>query len=87
MARSKPVGELKNIGAALTARLAGIGIHTKADLEKIGPANAYRRMNEAAGKKLPVCYNLYSLEGALRDMDWRQLSKQEKKELQRAGSA
>ena len=87
MARSKPVGQLKNIGATLSARLAAIGVLTRADLARMGSARAYRRMNEKAGKKLPVCYHLYSLEAALRDVDWRQLSEEEKQELKRAGSA
>ena len=86
MTRSKPVGELKNIGATLSARLAQIGVFTRADLARMGPARAYRRMNEQAGKKLPVCYNLYSLEAALRDVDWRRLSEEQKQELQRAAS-
>lgn len=87
MARSKPVGELKNIGATLAARLAEIGVFNRADLARMGPARAYRRMNEEAGKKLPVCYHLYSLEAALRDVDWRRLSEGEKQALKRAASA
>lgn len=82
-----PVGKLKNIGATLSARLAKIDVFTRADLARMGPARAYRFMNEEAGKKLPVCYNLYSLEAALRDVDWRQLSEAEKQDLKRAGSA
>ncbi len=86
MVGSEPVGQLKNIGTTLSARLAAIGVFTRADLARMGPAIAYRRMNAAAGKKLPICYNLYSLEAALRDVDWRRLSQAEKQELKSAGS-
>ena len=86
-AESQPVGKLRNIGATLSARLAAIGVFTRADLARIGPARAYLHMSEAAGRALPVCYNLYSLEAALRDIDWRGLSDEEKHELKRAGSA
>ena len=85
MTRSKSAGKLKNIGATLSARLAEIGVFTRADLARMGPARAYRLMNAKAGKKLPLCYNLYSLAAALRDVDWRQLSEEEKQELKRAG--
>lgn len=86
MAPSPPVGTLKNIGVTLSARLAEIGVHTRADLEQVGPATAYQHLNAKAGKKLPVCYNLYSLEAALRDMDWRDLSDEEKLALREGGS-
>ena len=81
MAESKPVSELKNIGATLSTRLAAIGVFTLADLTRVGAAKAYRRMNEEAGKRLPLCCNLFNLEAALRDVDWRQLSDEEKQAL------
>ncbi len=81
MTDSTPVEALKNIGATLSARLATIGVSTRADLARMGPAKAYRLLNAQAGKRLPVCYNLYSLEAALRDMDWRQLSEADKQAL------
>jgi len=41
-------------------------IHTVA-LAAVGAAEAYRRLCNAEGPGLPVCYYLYSLEGALSD--------------------
>ena len=65
------IAQLKNIGPTIARRLAEIGIHTKADLEAIGPVAAYRRMCvKHPGTTIPVCYYLYSLEGALRDVHW-----------------
>jgi len=83
----EPVSKLKNIGATLSARLTQIGIFTRGDLLEMGPVGAYHRMNEIAGKKLPVCYNLYSLEAALRNIDWRQITEEEKQNLKKAAAA
>jgi len=52
----------------------------------VGAAEAYRRLCNAEGPGLPVCYYLYSLEGALSDRDWRELTDDEKRDLRvRAG--
>jgi len=50
-------------------------------LARIGPANTYRRLCERAGKRLPYCYYLYSLEGALRGVHWSSLTAEEKQRL------
>lgn len=76
-----PVTELPNIGTTLAHRLARIDIRTRADLEKVGSVSAYRLLCEIEQRRLPVCYNLYSLEAALRDHDWRLLSKEDKQGL------
>lgn len=75
------LAELPNLGSTVCRRLAEIGIHDSRGLEQIGPANAYVRMVHVAGRVLPVCYYLYSLEGALRGEDWRCLSEQVKERL------
>ncbi len=76
-----PVIQLKNIGTTLAKRLATINIHTRYDLQSFGVTNAYIKMQETSPFVLPVCYNLYSLEGALRSQHWNDLPEAIKDEL------
>ena len=64
---------LRNIGPTIERRLNAIGIHSRADLLRIGPARAYLNMQARASGALPVCFFLYSLEGALTDRHWNDL--------------
>lgn len=74
-----------NIGSTIARRLRLVGISTLEDLRAITPAGAYRRLQAAhPGKTLPVCYYLYSLQGALDNKDWRELSPQTKARLRQA---
>ena len=75
------LARLRNLGSTVCHRLAEVGIRNARALESIGPAQAYVRMVRFAGRPLPVCYYLYSLEGALRGDDWSCLSKHEKERL------
>lgn len=76
------LSKLKNIGATLEQRLHTIGIYNRRDLSRIGAAAAYRLLSARhPGKHLPVCYNLYSLQGALEDRHWRSLTDNEKSAL------
>ncbi|GMN10268.1 TfoX/Sxy family protein [Croceitalea sp. MTPC9] len=72
----------RNIGITTKKRLEEIGVHTLADLAEITPKNAYRKICERyPDKTVPKCYYLYSLKGALLNMDWRELPKEVKSEL------
>ena len=84
---AKSLTELPNIGPTLGRRLGALGIVTRDHLAAVGPARAYRRLCEVAGRPLPVCYNLYSLEAALRGHDWRLLSDKQKQALRTAAKA
>lgn len=65
------LSELMNIGPTIERRLNVIGIRSRADLEKVGPAEAYRRISAAhPGQTMSVCYYLHSLQGALDGMHW-----------------
>lgn len=76
--------DAKNIGATIEKRLNKIGIHTLADLAERTPKKAYRDICEKhPDKTIPKCYYLYSLQGALVDMDWRKLPDEVKQELQK----
>jgi DNA transformation protein and related proteins len=73
---------LRNLGVTVVKRLQAIGIHTRAELARIGAPEAYRRMaTQAAPHRLAVCYYLYSLEGALQNRHWDDFSLDEKSEL------
>ncbi|MFV1884635.1 MAG: TfoX/Sxy family DNA transformation protein [Balneola sp.] len=79
---SNNLKKAKNIGATIHRRLNEIGIYSLADLAEITPAGAYRKICEQnPGKMFPVCYYLYSLEGALLDLKWDDLPKSVKKDL------
>jgi DNA transformation protein len=80
--KSIPVDQLRNIGPTIARRLQEIGIRTSDELSAVGPVTAYCRIcAKYPGQTLPVCYYLYSLEGALRDQHWDALDPQVKKQL------
>lgn len=64
---------LRNVGPTIERRLNAIGIHSREDLLRIGPAQAYLKMQAQASGALPVCFYLYSLEGALTGRHWDDL--------------
>lgn len=76
------VRELKNIGATVAQRLHEIGIRTKADLERVGAVTAYCEIKQTYPEaRTPLCYYLYSLEGALRDEHWDEIGEDVKQAL------
>lgn len=81
------IRKLKNIGATVAQRLHEVGIRTRCDLERLGAVSAYceikRRHPEA---RIPLCYYLYSLEGALRDEHWDDIGEDVKKGLRDAAA-
>jgi DNA transformation protein len=53
-----------------------------ADLAEMTPKIAYRKICDLyPDKTFPKCYYLYSLQGALLDLDWRELPENIKSEL------
>lgn len=76
------LSELKNIGPTIEKRLREIGIQSKEDLERIGPAKAYMRIRQKyPDKTIPVCYYLYSFQGALEGKHWDDISEKTKQSL------
>ncbi len=72
----------KNIGKTIAEKLKEIGVYTLADLTEMTPKMAYQKICENyPNKTLPRCYYLYSLQGALLDIDWRELPEEVKNEL------
>lgn len=72
---------VKNIGVKLASRLDKVGIHSTAELKKFGIGNVYKKMSLEFQEKLPVCYYLYSLEGAVLGLHWDKIPKNRKIEL------
>lgn len=72
----------KNIGPTILKRLNEIGIYSKTDLAEVTSAKAYQKICEQnPNQTFPVCYYLYSLEGALLGLHWDDVPKDLKKEL------
>jgi DNA transformation protein len=72
----------KNIGVTVNRRLNEIGIFSLADLAEMTPAIAYKTICENnPGKTFPVCYYLFSLQGAILDIHWDDLPEEMKFDL------
>jgi DNA transformation protein len=72
----------KNIGSTIIRRLNEIGVYSLADLAEISPVKAYKKICEQnPNKTFPVCYYLYSLQGALLDLHWDDLPEELKNDL------
>lgn len=84
----RPLSSLKgakNIGATIEQHLNEIGVFSLADLAQLTPAVAYKTMcARHPNKSFPVCYYLYSLQGALLDLHWDELPQKLKNDLKKA---
>ena len=70
---------MKNIGKEMANKLISVGIETKEKLIQIGSKEAFLKIKEAYPN---VCLvHLYTLEGAIQDTEFNQLSVDIKKEL------
>lgn len=82
MSRNNNLTDLKNIGGKIAARLNEAGIFSEADLRLAGAVGAYRRIKEIhPNETLPICYYLYSFEGALTGKHWNEIDDQRKQQL------
>jgi len=82
MSNSNDLSSLKNIGPTIQKRLQEIGINSKSELKKVGPVLAYQKIqSKNPGKTIPVCYYLYSLQGALENKHWDDISQKKKQKL------
>ncbi len=77
-----PVHKLKNFGPKSHAWLDEIGIHTVADIERVGVVEIYRQL-QARGR--PVSANLlYALQGARLGIHWTDVPLEMRAELRQA---
>lgn len=82
MSKNKNLTELKNIGEKIAGRLIEVGISSESELRVVGAVEAHRRIKEKyPNETLPVCYYLYSFEGAITDTHWDAIGEKRKREL------
>ncbi len=73
--------DLRNLGPASERMLKAAGIETPRQLDRVGAAEAYRRVQRGGGDAHRNL--LWSLEGALLDVDWRDVPRDRKEALER----
>lgn len=84
MSQTKGLLALKNIGEKLAARLNEIGVYSEQDLRSLGAVAAHKRIKEKyPNETLPVCYYLYSFEGALQNKHWNAIGDGKKEALKK----
>lgn len=82
MKQNMKLTELKNIGKKIADRLNEVGIFSEDELRAVGADDAHRMIKEIyPDETLPVCYYLYSFEGALCDKHWDHIGEEKKREL------
>jgi DNA transformation protein len=82
MSRNRSLTDLKNIGKKIANRLNEIGIFSEDELRHVGAVGAHQMIKKKYPEEtLPVCYYLYSFEGALIDKHWNEIGEQKKKQL------
>lgn len=80
-----PLLGLENIGPTIAARLRDVGVRTVGDLRRVGPARVYELLvAKRPDAATPVCYYLYSLQGALDGVHWDALDPGVKQRLLKA---
>lgn len=72
---------LRNLGKTSSQWLHASGIHTAADLRRLGAVGSYRAVRARGFSASRVL--LYAIEGALRDLPWQELPTSLKDELNR----
>lgn len=71
--------KLRNIGPKSAAWLRQVGLRSRDELVAVGAVGAFVKVKRAGFK--PSLNLLYSLEGALRDCHWQELSDQQRQAL------
>ncbi len=76
--------EMRNLGPACVQDLNAAGIFIAEDLKRLGPEEAFLRMLAARverGRSAKCCnaLYLYSLHGAIHDIDWRAIPEKTKR--------
>ena len=80
--QNRKLTELKNIGKKIAGRLNAVGIFSEDELYVIGAVEAHRMIKKQyPNETIPVCYYLYSFEGALCDKHWNDIGEDKKREL------
>ncbi len=77
--RDSELLQLKNLGIATVNILNAIGVHSRNELQAMGPVQAYVRIKQRGIHVSKVM--LYALQGALDDRHWNELSQEAKDQL------
>lgn len=77
--------KLPNIGPKSAAWLHQVGLRTREELAEAGPVEAFMRVKRAGFR--PTLNLLYSIEGALQDCHWQDVSQERRRELVAAAEA
>jgi DNA transformation protein len=72
---------MRNVGPSSAAWLAAVGVATISDLRKIGAVAAYARVKRV--RPQASLNLLWALEGAVEDVDWRDITADRKQWLRR----
>ena len=72
---------LKNLGKTSSQWLHAVGIHSAADLKRLGAVDAYRAVKARGFRASKVL--LYAIEGALLDVHWNDIPAERKEALNR----
>ena len=82
MRHNRKLTDLKNIGQKIAKRLNEVGIFSEDELRVVGATGVHGRIKEKyPNETLPVCYYLYSFEGALSDKHWDDIGVERKRKL------
>ncbi len=79
---SESVKRARNIDNGIALKLTEIGVHTLSDLRVLGAVEAYLRIRERFSERIiRKGYYLFCLEGAILNINWRDISINRKREL------
>jgi len=80
--KNRKLTDLRNIGKKIAGRLNEVGLSSEDDLRMVGAVAAHQMIKlEYPNETLPVCYYLYSFEGALCDKHWNEIGEERKQRL------
>jgi DNA transformation protein len=74
---------MRNLGPKMALWLGGIGIHTGAELSRVGAVDAWVQLRAARQGQVSLLA-LYAMQAALMDVDWRELPDELKAALREA---
>jgi DNA transformation protein len=84
MKNNRKLIDLKNIGKKIASRLNEAGIYSEEELREVGAVEAHKRLKERyPHETLPLCYYLYSFEGAIKDKHWDAIGEKRKQQLKK----
>ena len=74
------IADMRNLGAGSEKNLAKAGINTPEQLQDMGVVAAYHALKFFVGPQVTLNF-LWGIEGALTDIDWRDIPKERKEQL------